>query len=103
MFLRRLSAGWDQARFCATLTEMDIPHRNRLKVEAGLPMLDGSAEELRLAAAKRESEFEQFFEGQRHRFAHLWDDRSRGFWTKMAIWNAVRKKLREEMRRQGRT
>jgi hypothetical protein len=79
------------------MAQMDIEQRNTLRAEAGLPLLDVHAEVLRLQAARGQAEFEKYFQTQRHRFAHLWEDRSRGFWTKMGIWNAVRKKLRDEM------
>jgi len=46
--------------------------------------------------AREQALFESYFEQERHRFVHLWADRSQNFWTKMGAWNAVRKKLREE-------
>jgi hypothetical protein len=79
------------------MASMDIEKRNAMRAAAGLPLLDARAEELRLAAARRDREFEDFFQTQRHRFSHLWADRSRGFWTNMGIWNAARKNLRREM------
>ena len=75
----------------------DIEYRNRLRAEAGLPLLDPLAEAARLANAREQALFESYFEQERHRFVHLWADRSQNFWTKMGIWNAVRKKLREEL------
>jgi len=63
----------------------------------GLPSLDARAEAARLAKAREQAPFENYFQQERHRFVHLWADRSQNFWTKMGIWNAVRKKLREEM------
>jgi hypothetical protein len=83
--------------FCAILTNMDIEQRNALRADARLPLLDPPAEEARLANAREQALFESYFEQERHRFVHLWADRSQNFWTKMGIWNAVRKKLREEM------
>jgi hypothetical protein len=76
---------------------VDIENRNRLRAEAGLPLLDARAEARRLANAREQALFENYFQQNRHRFVHLWSDRSQNFWTKMGIWNAVRKKLREEM------
>jgi hypothetical protein len=50
-----------------------------------------------LAKAREQALFENYFQQERHRFVHFWADRSQNFWTKMGIWNAVRKKLREEI------
>jgi hypothetical protein len=51
----------------------------------------------RAQAAREQALFENYFQQKRHRFVHLWADRSQNFLTKMGIWNAVRRKLREEM------
>ncbi len=85
--------------FCAILTNMDIEQRNALRAETGLPLLDPQAEAARLAKAREQALFENYFQQERHRYAHLWSDRNRGFWTNMAIYNAVRKELRDEMRK----
>ncbi len=85
--------------FCAILTNMDIEKRNALRAEAGLPLLDARAEAARLAKAREEAQFENYFRQNRDRYAHLWSDRNRGFWTNMAIYNAVRKELRDEMQK----
>ena len=85
--------------FCAILTNMDIEQRNALRAEAGLPLLDARAEAARLAKAREEAQFENYFRQNRDRYVHLWSDRNRGFWTNMAIYNAVRKELRDEMRK----
>src|SRR6266478_558245 len=85
--------------FCAILTNMDIEQRNALRAEAGLLLLDARAEAARLAKAREEAQFENYFRQNRDRYAHLWSDRNRGFWTNMAIYNAVRKELRDEMRK----
>jgi hypothetical protein len=77
---------------------MDITERNSLRAEAGLPLLSVDVEARRSDAVRKEAAFEKYFQQNRHRFAHLWADRSRGFLTNMGIWVAVRKKLREEMR-----
>jgi hypothetical protein len=81
---------------------MNIQQRNMLRAEAGLPLLDVPAEAARLAKAREQALFEDFFQTERHRFAHLWSDRSRGFLSNMGIWTAVRKRLRDEMQK-GRT
>ena len=78
---------------------MEIDKRNRLRVEAGLPLLDVPAEKARLKNAKEDAEFEKCFQLRRDEFQHLWSDQSRGFLTNMEIYNTVRKALREEMRR----
>jgi hypothetical protein len=80
---------------------MDAAERNFLRAEVGLPLLSVEAETRRLEAVRDRAEFENYFQEQRHRFAHLWADRSRGFLTNAGIWASVRKKLREEMRKSG--
>jgi hypothetical protein len=75
----------------------DIESRNNLRAEAQLPLLDVTAELARLKTARDQAAFEEFFEKNRHRFVHLWEGHC-GF-TRMAISNAVRKQLREEMRK----
>ena len=85
--------------FCAILTNMDIEQRNALRAEAGLPLLDPQAEAARLANTREQAQFENYFRQNRDRYAHLWSDRNRGFWTNMGIYNAVRKELRDEMRK----
>jgi hypothetical protein len=78
---------------------MDIEQRNRLRAEAALPLLDLAAEMALLEKAQADAEFEKYFNRRRPEFAHLWGDRARGILTNMAIYNGVRKRLREEMRR----
>jgi hypothetical protein len=78
---------------------MDITERNSLRADVGLPLLSVDVEARRLEAVREQAAFEKYFQQNRHRFVHLWSDRNRGFWTNVGIWNAVRKKLREEMRK----
>jgi hypothetical protein len=78
---------------------MDIEQRNRLRVEAGLPLLDVPGEMARLKKAEEDTEFEKYFQLRRSEFQHLWSDQCRGFLSNMGIYNTVRKALREEMRR----
>jgi len=75
----------------------DIESRNNLRAEAQLPLLDVTGELARLMVARDQADFEAFFEKNRYRFAHLWEGRS-GL-TRLGISNAVRKQLREEMRK----
>jgi hypothetical protein len=75
-----------------------IEIRNALRREANLSPLSVEDEVRRLVVARDEASFESYFKQNRHRFSHLWADRSRGFLTNLGIWNAVRKKLRDEMR-----
>jgi hypothetical protein len=75
----------------------DIESRNNLRAEAQLPLLDVTAELARLKAARDQADFEAFFEKNRYRYAHLWEGHS-GL-ARMAISNAVRAQLREEMRK----
>src|SRR6202140_719223 len=77
--------------------DMDIEQRNRLRVEAYLPLLDVPTEMALLKKAEDDAEFEKYFKLRRPEFQHLWSDRSRGFLTNMGIYNAVRKALRQEM------
>jgi hypothetical protein len=84
--------------FLCYTDHMDTEQRNALRAEARLPLLDAAAEAARLAKAREQAQFENYFRQNRDRYAHLWSDRNRGFWTNMAIYNAVRKELREEMR-----
>jgi hypothetical protein len=74
-----------------------IEQRNRLRAQAGLPLLDVAAEAARLKKAEDDAEFEKYFQLRRDEFRHLWSDRNKGFLTNMGIYNAVRKALREEM------
>jgi hypothetical protein len=46
---------------------MNIDDRNRLRGHARLPLLDMTAEGLRLAFAKRDAEFENYFRENRSR------------------------------------
>jgi len=78
---------------------MDLEQRNRLRAEAGLPLLDVAAEAARLKQAEDDGEFKKYFQLRRNGFRHLWSDRSRGFLTNMGLYNNVRKALRQEMRR----
>ena len=73
-----------------------ITTRNRLRGEAGLPLLSEEAELKRLQAIREEVAFEQYFAEHRHRFAHLWQ--GRGWLTGMGMVAVARRKLREEMR-----
>jgi hypothetical protein len=75
----------------------DSESRNTLRAEAQLPLLDVTAELARLKSARDQADFEAFFEKNRYRFAHLWEGRI-GL-TRLGISNAVRKQLREEMRK----
>ena len=81
---------------------MEIDKRNRLRVEAGLPLLDVPAEKARLKNAKEDAEFEKFFQLRRDEFRHLVGS-SRGFLTNMGIYSTVRKALREERQAQARS
>jgi hypothetical protein len=79
---------------------MDIEQRkqrNRLRAQAGLPLLDVSAEAARLKQTEDGAEFEKHFQLRCDEFRHLWSDRSRGIVTNMRIDIAVRKALRQEM------
>jgi|SRR5271169_4171414 len=42
-----------------------------------------------------DAEFEKYFQLRRAQIQHLWSDRSRGFLTNTAIYNGVRKEVRQ--------
>jgi hypothetical protein len=50
---------------------MDIEQRNRLRVEASLPLLDVPTELARLKKAEDEAEFEKYFQLRRDQFLRL--------------------------------
>jgi hypothetical protein len=75
---------------------MTIDERNRLRSDAGLPLLDVEAEGARLAAVQRDTDFEQYYDQNRHRVAWQWTDRGRGWLTNAGIWAAARRQLRRE-------
>jgi hypothetical protein len=74
----------------------EIDGRNAVREEAALPLLKLDAETAHLNDVEYWTEFERYFEANRHRFGHLWSDHSRGFLSNMGIWTMVRKTLREE-------
>jgi hypothetical protein len=76
---------------------MTIDERNELRKQSGLPLLSVERETLRLETVQQQTEFENYFKLGRSEIRHLWSDRSRGFLTNMAIYNAVRKALWQEM------
>lgn len=77
---------------------MDIEQRNRIRADAGLPLLDIPTETARLKKAQEDAKFEKYFQLRRDAFQHLWSDRGRGFLTNMGIYTAARNVLRKEMR-----
>ena len=81
---------------------MTIEERNRIRADAHLPLLNIDAELARLAKVKADAEFESYFAQHRAAFQHLWSDSGGGFLTRMAIYNQVRRNLRDEMMQGGR-
>jgi hypothetical protein len=75
-----------------------IDERNALRKQSGLPLLSVEDESRRLESARDQARFENCYEQERDRFVHLWVNCNRGFLANMGIWNAVSKKLREELR-----
>ena len=75
---------------------MTTDERNCLRKEAGLPLLDLDAEGHRLKKVQRDAAFEEYYRQNRHRFALLWADRSRGWLSNAGIWGAGRRRLRAE-------
>jgi hypothetical protein len=77
---------------------MDIKQRNRLRAQAGLPMLDVAAEEARLKAAREEAEFERPWEVRRPALCHQWTSNQDGWMTNMGRWSLARQLVRKELR-----
>jgi hypothetical protein len=80
---------------------MTTDERNYLRKDAGLPLLDLNAEGARLNKVQRDAAFERYYLENRHRFAALWADRSRGWLSNAGIWAAARRRLRAEFEAQS--
>lgn len=76
---------------------MTITERNRLRAEAGLPLLDVAAESKRVAAAAEEAAFEQEWLRRRSEFATQWVTAHDGWLSRMARWASARQQVRAEM------
>jgi hypothetical protein len=74
----------------------DVVERNLIREQAGLPLLQADLETERLRQADEQAEFESYFNLNKHRFRHLWSDRSLGYLSRMGIWSSVRTKLHTE-------
>ena len=88
-------------RFTATTfpedeVRQEIARRNRLRSEAGMPVLSVDDELRRLKWAYEEHQFEEFFRQEAPKYQHLWCDRSRGFMGNMGIWASERNRLLRE-------
>ena len=70
--------------------------RNELRKQASLPLLNEEIEQERQEAIEREAAFERYYQLNRHRFADLWADRSKGWLTNAGIWTDARRRLRLE-------
>jgi hypothetical protein len=76
---------------------MDIDQRNRLRAEAGLPLLDVAAESKRLSAVAEEAAFEKEWQRRRSEFAAQWATAHDGWLSRMARWAIARQQVRREM------
>ncbi len=77
---------------------MDIERRNRLRAQAGLPLLNVAAEAARLNAAREEAEFNRLWELRRPALCHQWTGNSDGWMTNMGRWSLARQRVRDEFR-----
>lgn len=75
---------------------MNIEERNRLRTDAGLPLLDEKAEANRLATVERDAAFELYFRKHRSRFAYLWTDKGLSWLSRAGLWAQARRELRAE-------
>lgn len=71
--------------------------RNRLRAEAGLPLLNVQAEERQIVAATEQAAFEREWQRRRLEFANQWVERPGGWVTKMGLYALARQKVRREM------
>jgi len=76
--------------------KFEVARRNDIRHEAGLPLIDQDAELQRLERVSRVDDFEAYFQRERVRYQHLWQDKTHGFFTRMGIYSQVRTKLRSE-------
>ena len=79
---------------------MDIEQRNRLRSECGLPLLDVASESRRLAAVRKQAEFEREWARRRHEFAHHWIGHAAGWLTNMGRWSLARHQVRCDMKKE---
>jgi hypothetical protein len=73
-----------------------IDQRNRLRAEAGLPLLDGPTEAARLAAVQADADFEVAFAARRDEFAHAWANNADGWMASVGRYSAARQQVRSE-------
>ena len=76
---------------------IEIENRNRLRQEAGLPLLCFETEMRRLQAARDQAAFERQFERRRPEFCHQWMGNGDGWLTNMGRWSLARHRVRQEM------
>ena len=78
---------------------MNIEQRNRLRAEAGLPLLNPAVEFKRLDAAIEQVEFEREWQRRRPEFKHQWIGNNRGWLTNAGRWCLARQQVRREMKK----
>ncbi len=92
--------------FCSMMSGMtgtpdddlnSIEQRNRLRQEAGLPLLNVQAEGQRQKAARDQADFENYFRQRRPEFCHQWIGNGDGWLTNMGRWSLARQRVRQEM------
>lgn len=76
---------------------MNIEQRNRVRAEAGLPLLDVEAEKERLAAAHEQQCFEREWERRRPSLCREWTSNRDGWMTNMGRWSRARRQVQIEI------
>ena len=77
---------------------MDIVERNRLRAEAGLPILEVETEGKRLAAVRSQAEFEAEWAARRTEFSQNWTGNGAGWTANMVRYAMARRKVRGDMK-----
>jgi hypothetical protein len=83
-----------QDRFSEEKTLVEVTERNRIRLEAGLPLLSESDELQRYRRIAEKARFKEFYEIEISKYAHLWD-RSRGWFYNLRVSVEVRQRIRE--------
>ena len=76
---------------------MMIEDRNRIRRDAGLPLLSVEAEVQRQNTVREQTQFNLQFEQQRSALCHQWTNNGDGWMTNMGQWSRARRLVRDEM------
>jgi len=74
-----------------------IAARNRIRLEAGLPLLSERNELQRYRRIAEEARFKEFYETEVPRYAPLWDW-TRGWMHNMRVYVKIRRRIRESFK-----